>query len=395
MASKQEIPALTGLRAIAALLVVISHFAYLCAPFSYASVPRIYQDAFNIAGFGMSLFFVLSGFVITYNYADYPWRPAPFSSFGRFLYLRLSRLYPALLLFFAMVFYRTTDTSARSLEVTILHLYSMQSWLPLAHQGTILGGSRFNISWSISTEIMMYLLFVVAMIAISRWPRAGLGAVLLSLASVFCLWFVHDEAAAYISAMPPILEPLSQGQAASWLFYISPWFRILDFAAGCFAAYVVLSGFVARLPRRLPSLLAAASGSFIVGFHIWRVVGVHGIYFVTVQLISTAAFFFIIVAAAQPSMLNRALSIRPLMFVGIVSYSLYLFHGLAPYFLGFNQVGAEPFSARAVIATVVNIIAATVAAIAIAAMVYALVERPGQRGMRWLMNYRTRSPRKI
>lgn len=386
---KSEVAPLTGLRGIAALLVVIAHYAWFCAPFPRASAPRIYEDVFNIAGFGMSLFFVLSGFVITYNYVDFPWRAQPLQSFGRFLYLRLSRLYPALLLFIFYIVENAPPGDTRFWQITTLHVLSAQSWLPFVDQGDILANGRFNLSWSISTEIMMYGLFALAMTALAWRPRFMVAIILVMLGGIVSLSQAPEQLAAYISKIPPIFEPVTQGQAASWFFYISPWFRIIDFAAGSLAAFAVMLGYVARLPLLLASTLAVSAAFYIVGFHIWRAVGEHGVHFVTMQLISTAAFAVIVACSAQPSLLNRLLSVRPLMFVGTISYSLYLFHILAPRMMHLAQVGN--FSAWAVAVAMFNMVVATILALFIAYVIYAVVEHQGRIELRRLMNYRGRS----
>ena len=64
---KKELAHLTGLRAVAALTVLIAHAAD--GAFSYNGVRVLHDNLVYLAYFGMSIFFVLSGFVIYYNYA--------------------------------------------------------------------------------------------------------------------------------------------------------------------------------------------------------------------------------------------------------------------------------------------------------------------------------------
>ena len=63
------IRALTGLRIVAALWVVLFHFR----PLIWDASPRLKDDLapiFNAGAQGVDLFFILSGFVLTWNYLD-------------------------------------------------------------------------------------------------------------------------------------------------------------------------------------------------------------------------------------------------------------------------------------------------------------------------------------
>lgn len=65
---RQDVPALTGLRFLAAFVVLLAHAAL--ATFASDRPPEgAVMWLSRASGFGMTLFFVLSGFVIHYNYA--------------------------------------------------------------------------------------------------------------------------------------------------------------------------------------------------------------------------------------------------------------------------------------------------------------------------------------
>ena len=87
--TKQELPALTGIRFLAALTVVIAHGMVLVVQFS--NTPRFIGEIRNFSGLGMSLFFVLSGFVIHYNYRESVTKPY---GIYNFFIARFARLYP-------------------------------------------------------------------------------------------------------------------------------------------------------------------------------------------------------------------------------------------------------------------------------------------------------------
>ena len=71
--SKREILPLTGLRGIAALLVVLAHYIGWYAPYQSRTEPQWFRAFFETDQLGMTLFFTLSGFVIAYNYLDMDW----------------------------------------------------------------------------------------------------------------------------------------------------------------------------------------------------------------------------------------------------------------------------------------------------------------------------------
>ena len=94
MTRRNDIPSLTGLRGIAAWLVVIAH----TDGFFVALQPAWLEYAWRVcANLGMTTFFVLSGFVIHYNYgASIAAKGAP--AIRSFLIARFARLYPLYML---------------------------------------------------------------------------------------------------------------------------------------------------------------------------------------------------------------------------------------------------------------------------------------------------------
>ena len=142
------IHSLTGLRFVAALLVLFSHFPEL-VPFDAASVGIVRQGAA-----GVTIFFVLSGTVLTYNYLH------QFSSSldgaRRFMGMRLARIAPmntvALLVVTAVIVALGGPTpSALS---WLLNLVMLHSLLPIQSM------HLWNIpAWSISSEICFYAVF--------------------------------------------------------------------------------------------------------------------------------------------------------------------------------------------------------------------------------------------
>lgn len=92
---KQFFPALTGYRAIAAWMIFVFHFM----PFRNPNVPDFAKKAVSTFHIGVEMFFVLSGFLITYRYFND--RPL---NFKKYMINRVARIYPMYFLLTAGVF---------------------------------------------------------------------------------------------------------------------------------------------------------------------------------------------------------------------------------------------------------------------------------------------------
>src|SRR5690242_11232573 len=90
---RDRIGALTGLRFFAALVVVLIHYSALI------DYPPVLRQIAEHGRIGVGLFFVLSGFVLVYNY--YEWFRHDLSRFGAFLQARAARILP--MYYFALI----------------------------------------------------------------------------------------------------------------------------------------------------------------------------------------------------------------------------------------------------------------------------------------------------
>ncbi|MGV1019712.1 acyltransferase family protein [Empedobacter falsenii] len=93
--NKLFFPALTGYRAIAAWIIFIYHFF----PFNNPNFPIFLKNIIGEFHFGVDLFFVLSGFLITYRYFD-----QAKIDFKQYMVNRFARIYPMYFLMTILVF---------------------------------------------------------------------------------------------------------------------------------------------------------------------------------------------------------------------------------------------------------------------------------------------------
>jgi len=139
------LPALTGLRTLLALSIVFFHFT----PPHMAALSPIIDNGYIFVGF----FFLMSGYILYYNYAD-----RPKLNKREFWLARFSRLYPVYLLALAISFQMLhSEWGARS------HAEFWQGVLltPLLLQGWMPNLATFwnTVAWTLSCEIMLYAAF--------------------------------------------------------------------------------------------------------------------------------------------------------------------------------------------------------------------------------------------
>jgi peptidoglycan/LPS O-acetylase OafA/YrhL len=180
MNSAKRILTLDGFRGIFALMIIIDHADNNSFIFQNFIVKN--------ADYFVDYFFVLSGFVISYNYSD---KIKSFISFKDFMLRRMIRLYPLLLyttiLFFGLVLigkhFGTFRDPYQVLFFQLTDTLTMMNSNPLF--GTSLGINYP--SWSISSEMISYALFGFCLFAFKKRSTLILSICLAS-AALFILY---------------------------------------------------------------------------------------------------------------------------------------------------------------------------------------------------------------
>ncbi len=146
MENKVKLEQLTGLRCFAALLVFLSHLNW---DGSSIYLKKIFESGFV----GVSFFFLLSGFILSYSYKEKILNHS--LSFKKYALLRLARLSPLhLLTTLPFVLYALYKINLNYLKL-VLNIFFLQSWVPSDSYYF-----SFNApSWSLSNEIFFYFCF--------------------------------------------------------------------------------------------------------------------------------------------------------------------------------------------------------------------------------------------
>jgi peptidoglycan/LPS O-acetylase OafA/YrhL len=304
-----QLPSLTALRGLAALWVVLFHYTALY-------FPRLDMTGHSsLIGKGylaVDLFFMLSGFVMTHVYYR-AFCESVKENYRSFLVARIARLYPlhvvVLLLFVAtallvqLLAYASTGTAqgipligTRSLAAAIANLFMLQG-LSAEHL------SWNYPSWSISVEFMAYLAFPLILPLV--WRASG-RAKLVVLAAV--------------CAALSLFAYLSGGDFNQWGGPLVLLRCLPEFLLGT----LIYSAYRARLWTHW--FAADAVGLVALA------VAILCLHLRAPDLLIVALFPVLALAAVgNTGNVARAINVAPLVWLGEISYSLYLIHGFVQY----------------------------------------------------------------
>ncbi len=165
MAKKVEIRALTGFRGVAALIVALYHFSR-----GFGSEPIFSVGPGYIA---VDAFFVLSGYVLAYNYASTFSAGFDKAEYWGFLIKRVCRVYPAYLAILILAAVKLNLNLGGGEPVTLgvwdafCNIFMLTGWG--LHATPIMG-----VSWSVSAELFCYIFFpLIAMLAAQHTVMLG------------------------------------------------------------------------------------------------------------------------------------------------------------------------------------------------------------------------------
>lgn len=303
---RRDLTAQTAIRGLAALLVFVAH-TQLAQLFPASDLARVVARVFQWNNEAVDLFFILSGFILYYVYGE---RKADWPKYARARFSRIYPLYLAATAFFlvlaAVQYVANGAVSDKLGTVNVLsNLLLVQSW-PWPWPALSLNYP----AWSISVEAFLYLFVFPALFYGSRWLSGGRtpGAPMLVAGLyglVAGLWVLHREFDWMVEH-----GDYSRG-------YWNAWLRgVCGFTAGYLLAVLASRwSYRWRLPRAAECLLLAG---FVLLLGLRPPGALAGLLFLTPVLIYAAS--------AESSVTTKVLSVRPLVYLGDLSYSIYVWH---------------------------------------------------------------------
>lgn len=358
--SKRFFGELESLRGIAALLVVFFHIEWA----NPLTLHRFFRNGYLM----VDLFFVLSGFVICYNYGQ---KISCIRDIVRFMFLRLGRLYPLhlffLLIFVGIEFAKYFGESRFGLMPSQTHAFALNNLpafmanLLLIQPFIVSTNSSFNSpSWSIGVEFYTYLIFAFIVLIFPGKRKFTIASfIVVSLAIVlYSFWGA---------------EGLSPRTGLGFLSCI------LCFFSGTLAYHAY-----SRYGRYFAPCCELIVGCITIGLIIFLSLNENSEF----NFLVLPLFFLLIIAlAASPpkgGLISKFLNSGPLRWMGAISYSIYMTHLLILMVVGrslaFTQKHCNPEFANWL--SLIFVLLAIAIVLAVSQLTYQWIEKPWQNKFR-------------
>jgi peptidoglycan/LPS O-acetylase OafA/YrhL len=352
---------LDGVRGVAIVMVLCVHFigdAPVCTALGRAMV-----KCANYGIWGVDLFFVLSGFLITGLLYDSKRSAHYFRNFYVRRTLRIFPLYYGVLALLFILLPALPTPYPAGLGESARHqawlwLYASNAYLAIRGAWDLPYVGHF---WSLAVEEQFYLLWPVVVLSFGRRSLLGIcvAVTALSLALRSALSFAGAGYVVQVVLTPCRFDALCVGA------FIALAVRSVGLPSVARTARMSLG------PLLLLVLLASMWKSF-VGSLSDVVLPVRG----TLVALTFGALLVTSLAATNENLLSRVLRSRVMCFLGTRSYGLYVFHGIIAYGIGENR---EALGLAAKVgptaAVVVEAVVGATASVLVAAATYELFEK--------------------
>jgi peptidoglycan/LPS O-acetylase OafA/YrhL len=323
-AAQSRLGPINGLRGIAILSVVLHHlfgarFKSGWHAWRVGSIALPIFSPLSNGWQGVALFFMLSGFVLFLPYANGSRQMASPSDALRFYRARAARLLP---LFYLNVAISTLLIPGLSRDVgRALRDLIMTATFTFPFADSTFHPPANWVLWSLGVEVWFSVLFPLLVVLRRRVGLTGL------VFGSLIAWPI--QYLALLCDLNPLLKDSVLG-------------RLCDFVVGMALAELYARG---RLPSRARVAAACAfGGAFILylGFSVWDLAWTSVLPYNLIAftgLLSDLGFALLLCGALGFAPLRRVVSTRPLQVLGMMCYSLYVWHGIAKMcFLGKEDI---------------------------------------------------------
>jgi peptidoglycan/LPS O-acetylase OafA/YrhL len=347
--ARDHLDALTSLRFIAAFAVLVLHYRDLLGP-----MPAWLMRGIVGGQYGVTFFFILSGFILTYRYNDWFAGGVSDARFWRFQRFRMARIYPVYLLGLLL------DTPWHLIErwqvgqlaavgqtywaSWLINLVGLQAWVPAVPFAMFWNTP----AWSVAAEFFFYATFPFVCAWLARRLRT-----IAALAALFAAVLLGGIVlyAGVIYLVNYVARP--SGETQYIVLVYNPLLRYSEFLAGCVAGQFFLRWLRPRAPaaqggirvRRLRDGVVVVA-LLVVLARIWMpdYTGPSQWLWLLDVSVKYAIFILpftaiILAVAAGPTCLSWLLERPGMVLLGEASYALYIIHWPVTSFLRMGYLG--------------------------------------------------------
>ncbi len=295
---RTELKPLTGLRGIGAVAVMFYHYGQ---PFGSRGLDTHFH--LRQGYLAVDCFYILSGFVLAYSYGAWFSGRFDLARFGDFMLRRVARLYPAYLTVMLFVLVKAVINVSGN---GALNNFSTYDYVLNTLMLTGVGLNVFPVisdSWSVSAEMVAYLLFPI-LVFLSVFCRPVIGA------AVFCV------------AAGVLLLVAQSGLGVRGALDVVDGSSVYPILR-CLAGFTI--GLLLFRISELPVLRLLMASEHLCALTIFAFIGAWVLHAPDLVLVAclTALIFGL---SFNGSLANRLFGNRPVHYLGEISYSLYLIH---------------------------------------------------------------------
>lgn len=314
--TRKMLNSLTSFRFFAVMLVFIFH----------AGILSKYQTGYV----GVSFFFILSGFILTYNYKLKFEKELNIQDIKKFYIARFAKIYPThvLTFFLAVPYYFFIPLKHES----ILYVFQALTNLMLIHSFIPFGNISFNgVSWSLSNELFFYALFPVLIFILLKYFTIQRAIVVSS-----GLWLI--VICTFFFLLP------QNNSFSTWLSYYFPGMRVFEFIIGIIFGILFLK--IKERELKLSKLVFSLLELFSILFLIIIIIVVspsviQNLRYSLIYIPFLSSIIFIY--AFQQGVISNLLSRKFFIYLGEISFSFYMIHNLVLSYIYFLWRPNIPF----------------------------------------------------
>lgn len=301
---------LTSLRFFAIFAVFLVHLDFFFYKFQGGAL--FYNRYFTKGYIGVTFFFVLSGFLLTYRYYD-RFKKSISLSLKKFFVSRISRIYPLHIIVLLVSLPLPVDYIANNYiaQRFLANFFLVHSFVPRMDFYFSFGG----VAWFLSDLMFATLLFPLILYILFKMK---LNSFFKSIVLLIIVWIIGLV----------LITINKQNSNSYWLFYVSPYFRLIDFVCGVLLgfAFLHMPKYKKAVSHKIYTFLEFCSITLLFGLMYFAPATVKPESYYSSLYYIPAVAFMVYLFAQTKGYISRSLENHFWVGLGEISFPFFLFH---------------------------------------------------------------------